>query len=267
MVFPTTPWNGKTNEIRRRFAPETIGPFPAVAYVEMQRAETSKLRVEKNLLIAAKIIAPSEVFTLKSVPRAPWHTLFPDDLVRVKECLAEKTTLRTQMTVWGALRGVMRAATIMGMYSAGLFARIDAMKSPGARRRLPKHRTIFVLDRKQMYGRCNPAKPLGARDALLVALWDECSLHPNQIARIEVGDLSDDLLTGKLPWRGGKMERDIPASVRPRLLRWLEVRGTWRGPLVCPVTERGLVIHKPVVGKFITRRLSEIAEKVSAKHT
>lgn len=172
-----------------------------------------------------------------------WHRVTPSDLGRLRARLVELYKPATGRRYLAAVRGVLESCYVSGLLAGDDYMRLVHRRAlrPIRGESAPPGRALAPEEAAQLLAACRSDRShRGARDAALLAV-----LYGAGLRRIEaVGlDLADVDLSGRtLAVVGkGRKERVVPCpkGTADAIRDWLEVRGTWPGPLFVPLGREG----------------------------
>jgi site-specific recombinase XerD len=140
------------------------------------------------------------------------------------------------------------------------------------RQEKPQGKTALdKLDLVRIASKCDVVTALGARDRALLVLGFATSFRREELARLQLGDVSfergglavllrrskrDQEGKGRLlgVWAGERAATDPVRTLRA----WLEHRGTWPGPLFCRVQTGDTVKREPISGEAINQAVKRM---------
>jgi len=260
---------------RIRLRTGIVGPHAALAYVSTARTVNSRRTAVLSLRRAAEILAPGSRETWRGDPSAadpiarepvlflPWHKLSPVHvqaiIAQLEHAGAKHSTVRL---TWYHVRAVLRTAWRLGMYSDGELKRLDSLPKPGATRTAPGQ-WLGLIERQRLWQSCDPRTAKGIRDRMFLALADVHLLRRAECASLRLADLSQDRATFTATRKGGHRDRlSFTSQTRKILDAWLLLRGAWEGPLLCPITQTGIPIHRGLAPDALFRLLRRKTEEL-----
>lgn len=255
------------------------GPHPALAYVSTARTVNSRRTAVLSLRRAAEILVPDSRDKWRGDPTAadpiarepvlylPWHRLSPVHLQAVIAQLEQRGAKNsTVVLTWYHVRAVLRTAWRLGLYSDGELKRLDSLPKPHHTRTAPGH-WLGLVERQRLWQSCDPRTPKGIRDRMFLALADVHLLRRAECASLRLSDLSADRARFTTTRKG--LHRDtltFTGQTRRILDAWLLLRGTWDGPLLCPITQTGIPIHRGIAPDALFRILRRKTEALGIQH-
>lgn len=232
---------------------------PAAVYLAMlaasgRRAMETKLRTVRELL------------TREFGPLA-WSALRFEHVAAVAAKLQEAGRApATVNATLAAIRGVARAAWMMGQMSADEYAGIKSVRAVRGSRLLAG-RALSAGEIAALLGACaRDETAAGARDVAFIALLFCGGLRRSEAAAVDVNDY--ETATGVLRVRGkGNKERAVylTGGAALALADWLAVRGAAAGPLLTPVRKGGRVQMRRITDQAIYYALLKRAREAHIK--
>lgn len=196
----------------------------------------------------------------------PWWHLSYAHCVGLVAVLRERYAPATSGRMLSALRGVLRSAFLLGLYSAEDWARVKLVHAPGGtRERAGRGITGDELARlfRTLAERGALTPATAARDAAILALLYGCGLRRAELAGLGLGDV--DRIAWALKVRGkGDKHRTVPVAAegaRRALAAWLVLRGALPGPLFLAVYKGGA---QRTVG-LGTKGIAGVLERLAVK--
>jgi site-specific recombinase XerD len=166
-----------------------------------------------------------------------------------------------------ALRGVARAAWMLGLMTAEDYQRIAAVKNVRGER-LPAGRALSRSEVAALFDACaRDVTAAGARDAALLALLLGAGLRRSEVAALSIGDY--DAAGGALRVSGkGDKQRLVymTGGAAVALNDWLRMRTDAPGALICPVLKGGAVQLRGVTAEAIYKALIKRAGEAGVAH-
>lgn len=173
----------------------------------------------------------------------PWHELRYQHLVAIREYLVEQGYKPATVNKYlAALRGVLRAAWLMGQMDANDYQRAAAVE--GVRgSTVPAGRELTPGELAALATVCaTDPSPAGPRDAAILGLMVTGGLRRAEVVALDLADV--DLETGRVLVRGkGRKERTVYLvnGALTALRDWVAVRGNEPGPLFVPIAKGGII--------------------------
>lgn len=176
----------------------------------------------------------------------PWGRLRYPHALWIRNQLAATDAPKYVNKCLAAFRGVLREAFKMGLYdgddAATHYAKAIGIKNvKGTRRRRP--RRLALDEWRAMCAVCDDS-PRGRRDAAFLAIMRQGGARCWEAAGVDLCDYEPD--TGRLFIARAKNDKQgtvyITHEGKEAIARWLDVRGSAPGPLLCPVNKAGRVL-------------------------
>lgn len=188
--------------------------------------------------------------------RLPWQALRYPHTAAIRAHLAATYAASTANKMLAALRGVLGEAFRLGLMTAEDHARASAVE--GVRgQTVPKGRAVTSGELRALFGACDGASPIAARDAAMLAVFYGAGLRRAEVAALTRADANGE--TGALIVRGkGNKERVAyaPGGALEAVGAWLRLRGDAPGPLFCPISKGGRIVlrHMTEQGVYLALR-------------
>lgn len=204
-------------------------------------------------------IRPTTAKAYRDVLRlfAEVHNGPPEKITRrtVERWLATMSELPpgTRRTRWSVLRGFLAWLRTEGILTNDPMRGMVAPKVPKA-----VHRALAEDNARALLGACRDP-----RDEVIIALGLQLGIRRGEIARLEVGSFSPDLMTVKIDGKGGHA-RLLPttSSLRKALRRYTAWAGVNAGPLI-----RGdKYPQRPVSPDWVGRQVARICYDAGIKN-
>ncbi|MEN9216378.1 MAG: tyrosine-type recombinase/integrase [Gloeomargarita sp. HHBFW_bins_162] len=189
----------------------------------------------------------------------PWWELRYPHTAALRSRLAAQYAPATVNKQLAALRGVLRECWRLGLLSAEEYHRtIDIPTVKG--QRLLRGRVLSQQEINTLFTICEQENsPAGCRDAALLGLLAGSGLRRAEVVALQVQDY--DPTENRLRVRAGKGNKDRLVYVAPgadvRLERWLSLRGTQPGALLCPVNRWGQVVMRSLTEQAVLHILTK----------
>ena len=223
-------------------------------------AASSKITMRYSLRRFADDIGfPVEV----KVERLPWHTvtasIFHETVTKWNDSELSKSTIRLYMH---AIRGLMRALYIRGLYSGDEYHLLREVRLPKGRNRVGRGRAIERQYRDDLLAACmGDDRPQGVRDAAIIALLFGSGMRRAEAASILCENMSLDNAEVNVKVKGGDtVTKYLAAWSIPYIRAWLEIRNAKRGvrgPLFTPIIKGGRISTNAITGRGIYYLLQE----------
>ncbi len=173
----------------------------------------------------------------------PWHAMRVEHVRYVKQVLLdEQASFRTINVTLSALRAVAKEVFQLGIINGDEYTRINMEKGMTGER-LPVGRHVPEGEILALCRTCEADdSPAGARDAGIIGMLYVCGLRRIEVARLQYENLDMQEAAIQFIGKRNKERKSWPdAGTMTALKDWLSVRGTWEGPLFCPVNKGGKV--------------------------
>jgi len=232
-LIPTNP----TTEVQV-FEEQTLDRNPAAVYLAGLGSERSRATQRQSLdVIAGLLTGNSDCLTCS------WSDLRFQHTQAIRAKLAASYAAATANRMISALRGVLKAAFLLGLMGAEEYQRAIMVKSVTGST-IPAGRELSAGEIAGLMQACeNDTGPAGARDAAIIALMYTCGLRREEVVRLELS--SYDQETGKLKILG-KRNKERTAYLVNGAARamgdWLAIRGELPGALFLPINKGGRLI-------------------------
>jgi site-specific recombinase XerD len=193
-----------------------------------------------------------------------WTQIRYQHAAAVRAALAEKYAPATVNKFLSALRGVMKECWRLGYITAEDYQR--AADQPAVRgTSLAPGRALSMGELATLFEGCAADKrPIGARDAALLAVLYGAGLRRAEVVGLNVSDYNRE--TAELRIRRGKGRKAricwAPAGCVLALDRWLQIRGDEAGPLFCPINKSG----KMTVRRLVPQTVLDVLVSRARKH-
>lgn len=194
----------------------------------------------------------------------PWHAMRVDHVRYIKQVLLdEQASFRTINVTLSALRAVAREVFQLGRMTGDDYTRIQ-MEKGLAGERLPVGRHVPEGEILALCRACEAdTSPAGARDAAIIGMLYVCGLRRIEVTRLQYKDV--DIEEGAIQFVGkrNKERKSWPDDgTNSAIKEWLSFRGTWEGPLFCPVNKgakvnRGRGLSDQSIYNALVKRISE----------
>lgn len=235
--------------------PEPTERNPAEVYIGSLAAGSRRTMRQALDVVAAMIERGATALTCS------WERVEYAEVAAVRAKLAARYAPSTANKLLAALRGVLRAAFLLGGIGADQYGRVVQVK-PVRGTRLPNGRALVLAEVKALFNVCDPETPGGARDAALLAILVACGLRRSEIVTLDLGDF--DATAGMLRVRGkGNRERTcfVVGRARAALDGWLRYCDSGPGPLFTPVNKGGTVIARRMTDQSVLDIVQRLARR------
>lgn len=167
----------------------------------------------------------------------------------IRSWLAGRYAHTTANRYLSCLRGILRQCFRLGLMNEGDYRRATDVE-PVRGESGPAGRSLDVGELEALFGACDRATLLGARDAAMLSLLYGSGLRRAEAVGLDVDDV--DGATVRVRGKGNKVRTAYLSDGALRAVRaWLAVRGTHPGPLLLPT-----VGGKVSVKRLRTHRLN-----------
>lgn len=173
----------------------------------------------------------------------PWHAMRVEHVRYVKQVLLdEQASFRTINVTLSAMRAVAKEVFQLGIMNGDEYTRIQMEKGLTGER-LPVGRHVPEGEILALCRTCEADEsPAGARDAAIIGMLYVCGLRRVEVARLQYENLDLEEAAIQFVGKRNKERKSWPDDGTMTALKdWLSVRGTWEGPLFCPVNKGGKV--------------------------
>ena len=219
-------------------------------------ASGSQPTMRNALVSVAELLAPG----VEPVDVA-WHMLRFQHVARLRQVLVDvkKYAPATVNRMIAAVRGVVRAAWLLGLVSADDYQRVRAVKLVQASTELVG-RSVAAPEFEKLFLQCDDT-PIGNRNAVIVSLLYGCGLRRAEAASVALADY--DRGENSIKVRRGKGRKDrtvyLPVGARRALDAWIACRGKAQGALICPVHKTGAIKIRALSPSAIWHVLVQLA--------
>jgi integrase len=203
---------------------------PATIYLA-SLAEGSRRTMREALNTIATLLGVDEICNAAGQDvrclTMPWVQLRYPHTLAIHSALAETYAPATATKLLAALRRVLKEAFRLGQIDAEEYQR--AVRVPTVRgKREPKGRMITESEIRALMQVCSVyPTPMGARDAVIIAVLRGTGLRRSEVAALNVADYEPR--TGAIVVRAGKGNKDrrvyAPFGAMAALDAWLKVHG------------------------------------------
>jgi site-specific recombinase XerD len=230
---------------------------PALVYLDKLRRSGRRTQRGRLVRVARLLTGDTEA----GLGDFPWselksgHVEFIKGLMRGTQDDEDETDYAPSAinATISAMRGVAKWAVHLEQMPREQYERLRAIplvRAAGERRRPARALAIEEID--ALFKSCEREGSLCAlRDAALIALLYRGGLRLDEASALELSAYSRRAHTLMLRGKGGK-RRSVyfdDGGARRALHAWLRLRGTWEGPLLCPVDRHGHVLRKQLSHK------------------
>lgn len=197
-----------------------------------------------------------------------WGELRYQHTSAIRAQLAERNQAATVNKKLCALRGVLKAAWLLGMMSAEDYHKARNVESVTGET-IPAGRSLQPGEIGALIAGCEQdSTPAGARDASIIALMYGAGLRRDEIAKLSLDDFDNQ--TGALKVLHGKRNKQRTAYLTNGALAamndWLVVRGNEPGPLYIPINKGGKLINRRLTNQTIYNMLQKRGEMAGVRN-
>lgn len=235
---------------------------PTAAYLaglKSQRARTVQLQALRTM---AEIIGGDQADPIT----LPWHELRYSHSQAIRTVLAERYKAATANRFLSALRGVLRAAFLLGLMTAEDYHRAAMVKAVTGET-IPAGRDLDPGELSALMADCeNDPTPAGARDAAIIAILYSCGLRRAELVSLTLADYDQE--SGQLVIHGKRNKDRLTYLVNGASLAvsdWLALRGSDPGALFCAINKGGRLIGKPMTDQAIYKMLAKRGQAAGMK--
>lgn len=230
---------------------------PAGAYLA-RLSPGAATRMERALDTVARLLGEP------SWRAVPWARLRYRDVAALRSRLVAKFAPGTVNLHLSAVRSTLREGLRLGLIGA---AEYEAARSiePVRSEALPVGRSLRAPEVQALFLAAAQDEHLAARrrnEALLVLLLG-CALRREEVVSLALQDFEP--FDGRIIVRASKNGKSrvvpVPASGKPALLAYLELRGTEPGALLCPVNRGGRLTVRRMTAVAVFRTLHRLADR------
>jgi len=194
----------------------------------------------------------------------PWHQVRYQHTAAIRSKLANEYAPTTANKMLSALRGVLKAAWLLGQVDVESYRKAASIENVKGKR-LPAGRSITAGELQALMGVCaQDSSPAGVRDAAIVALLYSCGLRVGELCGLDLIDYDPEV--GELVIRQAKRNKERLAHVLNGAARalddWLSVRGQdAAGALFYPIRRGGHIWPGRLTTQAVYQLLRKRAEK------
>lgn len=248
----------KSSESLKLKQPLPLTLHPAAVYLD-SLAQGSQLTMKWSLDTMASILTHGECDALT----LDWSKLRYRHTSLVRSVLKSKLAAPTVNKMLSALRRVLQEARKLDlMTQVDLVSAIDVpnVKTNGKLR----GRALNPQEIQALMASClDSSKPIDVRDAALMAILRGGGLRRAELVNLDLSDFQADLLRLDIHLSKGNKDRVVylPVEAISLINKWLSLRGSQSGPLLCPVNKGGQVQLRRMCTDAVFKILRERARK------
>lgn len=214
-----------------------LSTSPVMAYLAGLATERARTVQLQALAAMTEIISSG---ASKDPLALDWAALRYSHAQALRTVLAERYAAATANRFLSALRGVIKAAFLLGLMAAEDYQRVVLVKAVTGST-VPAGRDLTPGELTALMANCeNDTTPSGARDAAIIAILYTCGLRRAELVGLQLA--SFDGTTGALKVHGKRNKDRLTYLVNgaARAVNdWLAIRGQEPGPLFGPINKGG----------------------------
>ena len=236
-------------------APVPLSLHPAAVYLHTL-SPGSVITMKQSLDVMARLLTEGDCDAMT----LDWAKLRYHHTATIRRELKQRYSATTTNKMLCALRRVLEEALRLDLMDAADYAKAVDLPSVKGKKRL-RGRALTSDEISALMSVCvNDLSPLGVRDTALMGILRGTGLRRAELVALEVSDFTSE--GGVLEVRGGKGDKDrtvyLPESVIGLVESWLDVRGEFKGALLCPIQKGGRIeqrhLHPDAVLKIVKKR-------------
>ncbi|MGH2414423.1 MAG: tyrosine-type recombinase/integrase [Microcystaceae cyanobacterium] len=190
-----------------------------------------------------------------------WSKLRYQHTSAIRTALKKKLAPATANKMLCALRRVLKEALRLDLIDPKDYAKAVDLGSIKESRKL-KGRALSQKEIAALMETISlKQKPIDLRDAALIAILRGAGLRRAEVVKLELRDFNSD--AGSLQVQQGKGGKDrtvyLPDAAIRIVSRWIEVRGTSPGALLCPFRKGGHIEIRPMTSDAVLKILQRRA--------
>lgn len=244
--------------------PETLPLDQNPAAVYLARLKKNSRRPQKHALDAiAGFLSGGEVGCLE----LDWAKVRYQHTALVRSYFMDKYAPTTANRMLSALRGTLEQAWLLGQMSAEDYMRAAHVKAVIGET-LPAGRALAQEEIATLLQDCiNDPRPIGARDAAIIAILYSGGLRRAEITKLELSDYNAEERMLRVQGKRSKERAVYLADGAVAALQaWLKIRGEESGPLFLMINKgNNLVMEKPLKPQGIYYILKSRAKRAGVK--
>lgn len=258
-IIPT-----KTSPLAQQAQPGDMANNPVAAYLAGMATERTRTVQRQALGVIAEIMTSGQTNDALAID---WASLRYSHAQAIRTVLAERYAAATANRLLSALRGVLRAAFLMGLMAAEDYQRAVMVKAvtgetiPAGRELTPGEISALMADCE------NDPSPAGVRDAAIIALLYSCGLRRAELVGLLLADYDQE--SGALVVRGKRnKERKtyVINGAAAALADWLSVRGSQPGALFMAINKGGRLVPGELTAQALYNLLAKRGENAGLKN-
>lgn len=213
--------------------PVLLTLHPAAVYLS-SLTSGSRRTMRKALDVIARMLTNDASMNALSLD---WSKLRSPYVAAIRSVLMEQYAPATANRMLCALRRTLKEAQRLGFISADEYARLVDFKSVRGDSPL-RGRVLKPSEIATLLENCRRDTDLiGDRDAALIAILAGSGLRRSEAVALDLADF--DAAAGSMQVLAGKGKKVrtvyLPSGALAAVQAWIKVRGTDKGPLICPV--------------------------------
>lgn len=195
-----------------------------------------------------------------------WAALRYSHAQAIRTALAERYAAATANRFLSALRGVIKAAFLLGLMAAEDYQRVVMVKAVTGST-VPAGRAVTRGELNALKANCeSDPTPAGARDKSILAILYTCGLRRAELVGLQLANY--DPTNGALLIHGKRNKERITYvknGTDRALASWLIIRGNAPGALFCAINKGGRLIHEPMTAQALYNLLAKRAQAAGVK--
>ena len=243
-------------------APLTIEQHPVAVYLAGLNTKDGRRTMRQTLDKLAEIMTgQADAFACN------WGAVRFQHVMAARAVLMERYRPATVNKYLSALRGVMKAAWLLGYLSAEDYHKAVSIQSV-RNQTLPAGREMERTEILQLLQACQQDDTVsGRRDAAIIAILYGTGLRRAEITQLMLADYDAGqqrfIVHGK-----GQKERYayMSADVQHLVKAWLEERGNGTGPFFCPISKAKRILPRQLSTQAIYYILQKRGEEAELAH-
>jgi integrase len=240
-------------------APVPLTLHPAAVYLD-SIGSGSVRTMRQSLNAIANLLTGGECDAMT----LDWSKLRYQHTSAIRTSLKQRLAPATANKMLCALRRVLKEALRLDLIDPLDYAKAVDLGSIKEHKKL-KGRALSQLEiATLMEALSSRQNPIDRRDAALIAILRGAGLRRAEVVKLELKDFSAS--AGSLEIQQGKGGKDrtvyLPDVATEMVQRWIEIRGTSPGALLCPIRKNGRIEIRPMTSDAVLKILRRRAAKV-----
>jgi integrase len=244
---------------------------PVWAYL-LRRSPSTGRTLQAALDRAAWVLTGGQL----TAKQLPWHRLTWEDMLHLRQQLAELYAPATGNLILSAVRGVLKWCVLWDYIPSKpseLYRLVISKGSPTHTGQSSKGRVLTPDEIAALFRVCTEdQRPGGRRDTALLALLYSAGLRCSEVVALDLEDYHP--ITGTLVVQAGRGKKErrlsIGNAVTEPLSEWLAVRGREGGALFRPISKTGRLQSRRLTQKAVSwilqTRAAEAGVTVPSPH-